>query len=142
MRFRKLRIAWSVTCGIACVLLIALWVRSIQHDYVFPEHWKNPTIQIRSYSGTFEVTRWVSPSKWTMTPSTIIKIPYLVLTLITAAAAIAPGVRWSKRFSLRTLLITTTLVAVALGLVAWLVNAEYKAQREAIDSAIRDGVLP
>ena len=28
MRFRKLRIAWSVMCGIACVLLIVLWVRS------------------------------------------------------------------------------------------------------------------
>ena len=28
MRYRKLRIAWSVVCGIACVLLIALWVRS------------------------------------------------------------------------------------------------------------------
>ena len=28
MRFRKLRIAWSVICSIACVLLIALWVRS------------------------------------------------------------------------------------------------------------------
>ena len=28
MRFRKLRIAWSVGCGIACVLLIVLWVRS------------------------------------------------------------------------------------------------------------------
>jgi hypothetical protein len=27
-RFRNLRIAFSVTCGIACVLLIALWVRS------------------------------------------------------------------------------------------------------------------
>ena len=28
MRFRKLRIAWSVLCVIACVLLIVLWVRS------------------------------------------------------------------------------------------------------------------
>ena len=28
MRFRKLRIAWTVGCGIACVLLIVLWVRS------------------------------------------------------------------------------------------------------------------
>ena len=28
MRFRKLRIAWSVACLIACVLLIVLWVRS------------------------------------------------------------------------------------------------------------------
>ena len=28
MRYRKLRIAWSVGWGIACVLLIVLWVRS------------------------------------------------------------------------------------------------------------------
>jgi hypothetical protein len=28
MRFRKLRIAWSVGWGITCVLLIVLWVRS------------------------------------------------------------------------------------------------------------------
>src|SRR3954467_11232338 len=31
MTFRKLRIAWSVGCGIACVLLIALWIRSYWH---------------------------------------------------------------------------------------------------------------
>jgi len=28
MKYRKLRIAWSVACGIACLLLVALWVRS------------------------------------------------------------------------------------------------------------------
>jgi hypothetical protein len=28
MRFRKLRNAWSVAWGIACVLLVVLWVRS------------------------------------------------------------------------------------------------------------------
>src|SRR3954449_8237078 len=28
MRFRKLRITWSVLWGLACVLLIVLWVRS------------------------------------------------------------------------------------------------------------------
>src|SRR3954451_8568493 len=28
MRYRKLRIAWSVVWGIACLLLIVLWVRS------------------------------------------------------------------------------------------------------------------
>ena len=31
MRFRKLRIAWSIAWGIACLLLIALWVRSYWH---------------------------------------------------------------------------------------------------------------
>ena len=35
MRFRKLRIAWSVGLGIACVLLIVLWVRSYwQYDWL------------------------------------------------------------------------------------------------------------
>ncbi len=28
MKFRKLRIAWSVICGIVCLLLVLLWVRS------------------------------------------------------------------------------------------------------------------
>src|SRR4051812_28474407 len=34
IRFRKLRIAWSVMCGVACVLLIVLWVRSYWHGDV------------------------------------------------------------------------------------------------------------
>jgi hypothetical protein len=35
-RFRKLRIAWSVGCLVACVLLIMLWVRSYRtHDVVY-----------------------------------------------------------------------------------------------------------
>src|SRR5687768_1683987 len=33
MRFRKLQIAFSATCLIACVLLIALWARSHQRTY-------------------------------------------------------------------------------------------------------------
>jgi hypothetical protein len=34
MRFRKLRITWTVLCGIACVLLCLLWVRSnLLRDY-------------------------------------------------------------------------------------------------------------
>src|SRR4051794_6882666 len=36
MKFRKLRIAWSVFWGLACVLLIVLWVRSYQATDVFP----------------------------------------------------------------------------------------------------------
>src|SRR5207253_9360580 len=35
MRFRKLRIVWSVVWGVVAVLLIVLWVRSYQvADYV------------------------------------------------------------------------------------------------------------
>ena len=42
--------------------------------------------------------------------------------LIAAAIAIsaAPWIRWPNRFTLRTLLIATTLVAVGLGLIVWL----------------------
>jgi hypothetical protein len=36
--------------------------------------------------------------------------------------AIVPLVSWSNRFSLRTLLIATTLVAVGLGLIVWLMR--------------------
>src|SRR5687768_1047325 len=32
---RKLRIAWSVGCGIICLLLIVLWVRSYRYRDVF-----------------------------------------------------------------------------------------------------------
>jgi hypothetical protein len=28
MKYRKLRIAWTVACGVLCLLLIVLWVRS------------------------------------------------------------------------------------------------------------------
>jgi hypothetical protein len=35
MRFRKLRIAWSVGCSLACLLLIVLWVRSYRATDVF-----------------------------------------------------------------------------------------------------------
>jgi hypothetical protein len=42
MRFRKLRMAWSVAWGLACVLLIALWVRSYWYADVirYPLRWK------------------------------------------------------------------------------------------------------
>jgi len=32
MKFRKLRIAWSVAWGISCVLLVVLWVRSYRNQ--------------------------------------------------------------------------------------------------------------
>src|SRR3954451_23134347 len=34
MRFRKLRIAWSIFWGLACVVLIMLWVRSYWVGYL------------------------------------------------------------------------------------------------------------
>ena len=45
------------------------------------------------------------------------EIPYWFLTLFSAALAAAPWLRW--RFSLRTLLLAITLIAVVLGLIVW-----------------------
>src|SRR6478735_11109675 len=45
MRFRKLRIAWSVFWGLACLLLIVLWVRSYW--------WQEQFVRINSRSGRF-----------------------------------------------------------------------------------------
>ena len=44
-------------------------------------------------------------------------VPHWLLVLILAACTAVPWVQWSKRFSLRTMLIATTLVAVVLGFV-------------------------
>jgi hypothetical protein len=41
------------------------------------------------------------------------------VVILVAAAGVLPSLHWSKRFTLRTLLIATTLVAVVLGLIVY-----------------------
>ena len=56
MKFRKLRIAWSVMCGIVCVLLIVLWVRSftVMDSLLFQYSSTSPCLRINSlHAGTF-----------------------------------------------------------------------------------------
>ena len=51
----------------------------------------------------------------------IFVVPYYFPFLLTSSLSLAPWVRYLPgRFSLRTLLIATTLVAVVLGLIVWL----------------------
>jgi hypothetical protein len=73
---------------------------------------------------------WASASEWTgdVPPSEVV-IPWLpcwatehyvvspdwCLALLLGASIVAPWIQWSKRFTLRTLLIATTLGAVVLG---------------------------
>jgi hypothetical protein len=134
---RYLRIAFSATCLIACVLLIALWVRSltwtdclacrtyISYGFIvdsaeghiglyYPsvgDAWQ------RSASQTAEDFVWAFTkqieSNWLFS----IAIPHGVCIAAFAAIAALPWIRLFSRFSLRTLLIATTLVAVVLGLI-------------------------
>jgi hypothetical protein len=59
---------------------------------------------------------------WLHGPSdTCFRVPYCWLfILLFGALSVIPWMPWPNRFSLRTLLIVTTLVAVLLGLVVWL----------------------
>jgi hypothetical protein len=49
-------------------------------------------------------------------------LPHAFVAAIAAIVAALPWLRWPKRFTLRTLLIATTLIAVVLGLAVWQVR--------------------
>jgi len=49
-------------------------------------------------------------------------MPDWFTVLAVAGLAGVPWIRWSKRFTLRTLLIATTVIAAALGLIAYSVK--------------------
>jgi hypothetical protein len=165
MKFRKLRIAWSVVWGLAAVLLIAVWLRSTHHlDVLFGPVYGSRNATISSGDGRLTIVAfWSDPrgsmSQWThqiylvqnlpadreSRPSLGFKkrgpllgfsslqpakgngytnddgigviVPYWFVFLIFGMLA---TLSWTTlRFTLRTLLIATTLVAVGLGLVAW-----------------------
>lgn len=50
---------------------------------------------------------------------TLVVVPYWLLVLTTATIAAATWVKYSRRFSLRTMFVAWTLVAAILGLIAW-----------------------
>ena len=152
MRFRKLRIAWSVWWGVLAALLIVLWVRS----YLRLDNCNGvcgaKVLIIMSSRGDLGIGRltplgqgyppWSITSNppeakrlwWSMedrlplsllgiryqrfSPAmTLFAIGYWLPVLITAVFAGGPWIDRTTRFSLRTLLIGTTLVAVVLGLI-------------------------
>src|SRR3954470_12360641 len=57
LRFRKLRIAWSVFWGLACVLLIVLWVRSYgwEDDLVWVQGSAPNVFAVQSMNGRIEL---------------------------------------------------------------------------------------
>jgi hypothetical protein len=157
---RYLRIAFSATCLVACVLLVVLWVRSYWWTDWFHIQTRTGLIQLQSMRGRLKCTvstpspqkmshpwafshYWIGnrPSQvmatwdadtpfWALvrydpafkTPTHVSTIPTWFAVLLSASLAIATSawirhLRW--RFSLRTLLIATTLVAAVLGLIVW-----------------------
>jgi hypothetical protein len=145
MKYRKLRIAWSVACGIICLLLIVLWVRSYWQAHLL-SYWEGATPRWafgsergivgfrRESSGikplNLEGLRFYSfrPDHNQPMPGflgfgyihspnneTRAIVPIWSIALAAIAFVAAPWLRW--RFSLRTLLIGITVAAAILGAV-------------------------
>ena len=142
MRYGKLRIAWSVVCGLVAVLLTVLWVRSYWWEdvVVLPMRiigsregaigmisWPRAVVPV-GQTGWIPISRSVketaSPAQgpsWRFSSNQNqlwIVCPHWFLGLAATTLTIAPWLsrlRW--RFSTRTLLIATTLVAIVLGLI-------------------------
>ena len=144
---RGLRIAWSVWWGILCVLLVMLWVRSYWWVDGFavlsPNSIQNFTIASKQSQVMVQYLPDASPQRrWTIyrqrlsdfpgPPATssllgfagdstslgwTIFIPHWFLVSLAASLAAFPLLRSRWHYSLRTLLISITLIAVGLGLV-------------------------
>jgi hypothetical protein len=143
MRFRKLRIAWSVFWGVLTALLIVLWVRSYWWEDAF--YGNAGTLEVRSAAGHIMFHQRPLPQRspgwthesglitgrrgfgmchlgfWYLNNSefTTAITSYWFPVLLSAITATLSWIRWSRRFGLRTLLIATTLVALVLGWVVW-----------------------
>jgi hypothetical protein len=143
---RGLRIAWSVSWGILCVLLIVLWVRSYKVGGYLRAPIRARTFYAVAEEGELELVLFQFPIEggWEMglrapKDSNSISIaealgfrvtfvtgfycgltlPYWAGLLACISIANAPWICRLRRFSLRTLLIATTLIAVVMGLVVW-----------------------
>jgi Na+/glutamate symporter len=146
MRYRKLRIAWSVACGVVAMLLCVLWVRSYWWADVVNIDVPTPfAVQFLSALGHSSAAIYESEQGWDwvrvnaeLDPAMkdvaqqdcfgfkvrdgdwIILAPHWFLILLAGSIAVIPWLLY--RFTLRTLLIATTLVAVVLGLIVYAVR--------------------
>jgi hypothetical protein len=156
---RYLRLAFSATCLIACVLLIALWVRSYwENDMGYFPLSTHRMVVLGSDSGSIGVSSYLPIALQNTRPWRTgivltgwgrltlrithprdrtypyfaagsddiylhVRFPHWIAVFFASTLAALPWLPWwSKRFSLRTLLIATTLVAVVLGLAVWSIH--------------------
>ena len=137
----KLRIPVSVFFGLLTVALCVLWVRSfwrsdqwyrmdrsfamLQSNY---GHLSWQYANEKSFTLAGQATPWTHASGpadgrppflyWRFNDlEHVFAVPHILLAFLPAAIACLPWIRWS--FSLRAMLVATTLVAIVLGLVVW-----------------------
>jgi hypothetical protein len=145
---RKLRIAASVFFGLLTLALVALWIRSYWWVDWLEAQRNGMYAAITSANGAIRIDRdsvdvsspfsrlssvrlddptthgWPNHTlkfAWNL-PEALIVVPHWFVGTITVTIATWAATGWNGRFSLRTLLIATTLLAVVLGLGVWLIR--------------------
>lgn len=156
MKYRKLRIAWSVAWGILCLILILAWLRNFwSADAAWMPLPGNGQLTVVSTDGQFvtSITNYGSrhygraipntPAVWgwqsfepskhsTMTVlvpwkkvvryriiangDVEVSLPHWLLVIVSILIATSVWIRWSWRYSIRTMLVITTLAAVVVAL--------------------------
>jgi hypothetical protein len=145
MRFRKLRIAWTVAWVLACLALLVLWALSYSEvnswDIRFGSSGGTEFFVImgrivtRSYTGPPRIIKereeedplylkdWDEHfHHWGFSNGDWFSVPIWLPVMLASALAVAHWIPWSTRFSIRTILILTTLVAAVLGLIVFSVS--------------------
>jgi hypothetical protein len=144
MKYRKLRIAWSVLCGVVVVSMVALWIRSYswndhldirtgapsgpqRSNVVLLSNWGflqalfNQTIDINNGIEYRNQPAWARTDvgfEWRHDGA--IKVPDSFVVVMAAIAGVTPWL--NRRFTVRTLLIAMTCIAVAIVLVAYTIR--------------------
>jgi hypothetical protein len=139
----KLRIVWSVMFSLATVLLIALWAGSYWRLQILEKRTGLQAVQISSVKGHIAIARLdpqtaIGKSYLSVVAGdaadwrkggvlgfayyddrflTALVAPHWLLAFLCSALAVGPWISPGRRFSLRTLLVATTLIAAALGLI-------------------------
>jgi len=141
MKYRKLRIAWSVIWGVVAVLFCVMWVRSYWRLDVWEGNIQSATTIVRADAGLVTYSRsnfgntssdqsdWVHVAEnasmgmnywqfdWAWRSDIfLIRTPIWVPMIAVTILAGVPWIGWSKQFTIRTMLITTALVAFVLGI--------------------------
>jgi hypothetical protein len=117
-RLWRLRVAFSVVAFVIFALLVVLWVRS----YYYSEGIIIPGILIMITHWKGEVAFHGRPGS-PFDPVMVEGIPYLLVVLPAAVLPALPWLKWSRRFSIRAMLIITAVAALALAALTMSIKA-------------------
>jgi hypothetical protein len=108
-RLWYLRVAFSVVTFAVLAILVVLWVRS----YYKSEGITIPVILIRLQLFRGDVGFYVRPGS-PLDSLNVSGIPYFVVVLLASVLPAMPWLKWSRRFSIRAMLVTLTVLALTL----------------------------